>query len=363
MGKQVVLYVVSTLTRSGPTTQLHNIIKYLDQEEFEPHLVTLSPEPEDSLLALYEELDVSLYQLNLSRLGGIFKAKKQLEKIIEELSPNIVHTQGIRADSLLSKININGSWLMTSRNYPYDDYPMKFGRLKGGGMARAHISAMRKCSNVIACSKTIANALKPHGIEATAIQNGVNLGGSVHKEAFEMKQLEHPIFITVGSLIHRKNVSYIISAFNLYAERNKGSLVILGDGPEMSMLKTLAQGPRVYLNGNVSNVKDYLKASDYFISASLSEGLPNTVLEALAAGLPVLLSDIPSHHEIAQETSLSCQLFNLGNGEETLVELLSSIDDIFPPEAREEAEKLASDVFSAVNMSKNYQGKYKKILP
>jgi glycosyltransferase involved in cell wall biosynthesis len=362
MGKQIVLYVVSTLVRSGPTTQLHNIIKYLDRDVFEPHVVTLSPEPEDSLFTQYEELNISLYGLELSRLGGIFKAKNQLCGVIDRIKPDVIHTQGIRADSLLSKINTNGSWLMTSRNYPFDDYPMKFGRIKGWLMARAHSSIMRKCSNVIACSKTIAKALKPHGITAYAIQNGVDLKRDIKQKKCVAQKFEQPVFISVGGLIHRKNMAFIVEAFNQYIADNKGSLIVLGDGPEMPMLEDSARSPHIHYKGNVPNVMEYLKSSDYFISASLSEGLPNTVLEALASGLPVLLSDIASHEEILEESSLGCHIFKLAEGEVGLAQKLGGITDIFSSTASDEAVKVARNVFSADSMSRKYQEKYRELL-
>ncbi len=50
--------------------------------------------------------------------------------------------------------------------------------------------------------------------------------------------------------------------------------------------------------GFKSNIYDYLKASDYYISASDVEGLANTLLESMTVGLPCVLSDIPSHKEV-----------------------------------------------------------------
>ncbi|MFA0071942.1 glycosyltransferase, partial [Vibrio breoganii] len=75
---------------------------------------------------------------------------------------------------MLSKLKLQTPWVMTSRNYPFDDYPMKFGALKGNLMAYSHIAAMRRCHNVVACSKTIASVLTKHKIVATPIQNGVH---------------------------------------------------------------------------------------------------------------------------------------------------------------------------------------------
>lgn len=56
--------------------------------------------------------------------------------------------------------------------------------------------------------------------------------------------------------------------------------------------------PSVVFHGFVDNVVPWLQASDLFVSASASEGMPLAVLEALSCGLPALLSDIPPHREI-----------------------------------------------------------------
>src|SRR5690606_9558118 len=102
---KTILYIVSTLKRSGPTNQLFNIIIYLDRSVFEPVLITLSPEPEDSRWQDYQSLGVQMHSLNLSRLGGLFFAKSNLEKLIKKIQPDLIHTQGIRADFLISKLN------------------------------------------------------------------------------------------------------------------------------------------------------------------------------------------------------------------------------------------------------------------
>ena len=54
----------------------------------------------------------------------------------------------------------------------------------------------------------------------------------------------------------------------------------------------------IIMPGFTTRVYDYMKASDYYISASDVEGLANTILESMSVGLPMLLSDIPSHREI-----------------------------------------------------------------
>ncbi len=354
-----VLYLVSTLSRSGPTNQLLNIIRNLDKNEFEPIVITLSPEPKDTLKPIYDELGIKVYSLRLSRIQGLLKAKKRLKEVILKSSPKLIHTQGLRADSLMSKIDLDVPWVMTARNYPFDDYPMKFGKIKGTLMAYSHISSMRHCKNVVACSKTIASQLGLHKIKSVAIQNGVYISPSNRSNSLGY---EYPVFISVGSLIPRKNMKFIVEAFNYYLANNKGSLIILGDGSELAELKKQAKSKNIHIEGAVNNVRDYLEASDYFISASLSEGLPNTVLEGFAAGLPALLSDIPSHMEIEQESDICTKIFKLSDNPKGLLEKLCVVNELFTEGSSEEAYKLSRTIFSDSSMSKKYQDLYHKII-
>ncbi|MDQ2109557.1 MULTISPECIES: glycosyltransferase [unclassified Vibrio] len=356
-----ILYIVSTLKRSGPTNQLFNLIKNLDRSVFEPSVATLSPEPEDSRWNDYEKLGINLYSLNLSRLGGILFAKPKLRNIIDEIKPDIIHTQGIRADSLLSSFSLNIPWLMTSRNYPVDDYPTKFGKLKGSIMVKQHLLAMERCENLVACSKTIQKKLNDHGLKCFAIQNGVS-SLEVNKLDVDLySNLSRPIFVSVGSLIPRKNMELLISVFSKLPNDTRGSLVILGDGPLMDSLKAKNVNG-VHLLGNVNNVPDYLAGADYFLSSSLSEGLPNTVLEALSAGLPVILSNIESHLEIACESSSACKTFTLNYGEASLAKLMGQVNELFDEHSVIEAKRIANEVFSAKSMSQKYQDFYKTLL-
>ncbi len=358
-----ILYIVSNLGNSGPTSQLLNIISNLDKEAFQVTVITLSPESNGSVKYKFDEQGVEVQTLGLSRIQGLFKSKMLLKKRINEIAPWIIHTQGIRADSLLSKLALQIPWIMTSHNYPFEDYPMKFGALKGKLMAHSHIRVMNKCSNVIACSKSIANLLEKHDIIATPIQNGVNVepNPEVQKNV-ELPLFESPIFISVGSLIARKNMGFLIEAFNRYSKCHKGSLVILGSGPDKSTLEALAQSENIHILGSVNNVSDYLLLSDYFVSSSLSEGLPMAVLEGFSLGVPALLSDIPSHHEIAAESSECSKIFSLDKGVDELFEQMTSADRIFAKGASISAENLVKTVFSAESMSKKYQIIYQSLL-
>ena len=356
-----ILYLVSTLQRSGPTNQLFNLIKHLDRNKFEPHLITLSPESSDSRWEDYVNLDVKLYSLNLSRIKGALFAKNRVKALIDTIKPDLIHTQGIRADTLVSSCKLVPSQVITIHNFAPEDYSMKFGRLKAIFMTHQHFKTMRKQVHLIACSKTIQRKLHSVGIESTAIQNGIEIRLGNKKNVSLLNQLAQPVFISVGGLIPRKNMQLIINAFSRLPREKCGSLIILGDGILMNELKDLSDD-NVYLLGNVNNVNDYLAGADFFVSSSLSEGLPFSVLEALAAGLPVILSDIESHQEIACESAVACELFPLSGSFEVLEKIMSTATNRFSDKSVNEAKRIANDVFSAEIMSKNYQNYYSQLI-
>ncbi|MGG1687211.1 glycosyltransferase [Pseudalkalibacillus sp. NRS-1564] len=113
-------------------------------------------------------------------------------------------------------------------------------------------------------------------------------------------------------MIKRKDPSTIIQAFKAANHKYKAVLVLLGDGDLMEQCKEESDD-NIILKGNVNNVNDFLKASDVYVSASESEGLPNSVLEAGRCGLNLILSDIPQHKEVFENNLDYISLFNIGD--------------------------------------------------
>ena len=155
-------------------------------------------------------------------------------------------------------------------------------------------------------------------------------------------------------------MKFLIEAFNRISNRDRGSLIILGDGPLRPILEEVA-GDSIFLVGDVHNVSDYLTASDYFVSTSLSEGLPNTVLEALACGLPVIISDIDSHREIFHEKGGQSCLIRIDDGGCSLTAALQKPEQQFRQIPSPSDDSPLCDIFSAKKMSFEYQSLYSRI--
>lgn len=111
--------------------------------------------------------------------------------------------------------------------------------------------------------------------------------------------------LTVSRLIPRKGIRYLILAMKAIArERKDAALTIVGDGPELGRLKRLADSlgisSKVIFLGYVSHgsLPAVYRKADIFILPSLHEGMSNTVLEAMASGLPVVTTDTGGTKEL-----------------------------------------------------------------
>jgi len=108
---------------------------------------------------------------------------------------------------------------------------------------------------------------------------------------------------SVGRLDRQKGHRHLIRAFAAVARKaGRVELVIAGDGPELGMLRWMAEraecDDRVHLVGRRDDVPDLLHAFDVFVMPSIYEGLPLALIEAMAAGVPVVASAVDSIPEV-----------------------------------------------------------------
>ncbi|MCC5894469.1 MAG: glycosyltransferase [Alkalibacterium sp.] len=368
--KTKILYIVSTLRQSGPTNQLRGIINNLDKKLFDIKVLTLAPEPSDTDMKKYLEDMIEVESLNLSRMQFQIIGKKSLANYIQRFSPNIIHTSGVRADTVVSKMNYSSKHCMTIRNYAFEDYISKFGKIIGSLAAKSNINAMKRCKYVVFCSESLRlmyDNILPQKL--FVVQNGVDtikfkpIEDRKSKSNLKRK-LGIPddkiVFIVVGSLIKRKDPMTIINAFNRSQNNSKAILLILGEGILMEQCSKY-ENENIILKGSVTNVEEYLKVSDYYISASASEGLPNSVLEAGSCGNNIILSNIPQHREIFNYQFSLVSLFKFGNTNE-LARIIQKEISEFTDGVNYSMSNYVVKYFSNKNMSKEYQLIYNGII-
>lgn len=299
-----ILYLISALKKCGPISVLYNIIKGLDSKIYDVFVLSLSEGEAGQILNEFEALQIEFISLDQSRLKGFLFNKKSVQKIIHDKQIDIVHSNDFRSDMINAKLN-HVIKINTIHNFPPEDYKIRYGKLMGSWMSIKHKNSIKRIQLPIACSKTVMKKFEDtYQIKVNFIQNGIDTEkfAPLTKDKNELrKSLNLPvgrqIFIVSGALSHLKNSKIIIEAFQLQKKKNS-ILLFLGNGELYDTLLSSYKSENIHFTGRVDNVKNYLQASDYYISASLTEGLPNSVLEAISAGLPVILSKIPPHIEI-----------------------------------------------------------------
>lgn len=115
-----------------------------------------------------------------------------------------------------------------------------------------------------------------------------------------------PAVIFAGRLAPEKNVDLLLGVATDVCRVSGAAFLICGDGPARVGLQRLAddstQRARIKILGDRDDVWDLMKAARVFVSTSAFEGQPNSVLEAMACGCPLVVSDIAAHREFLDET-------------------------------------------------------------
>ncbi|HVW01397.1 MAG TPA: glycosyltransferase family 4 protein, partial [Planctomycetaceae bacterium] len=115
-----------------------------------------------------------------------------------------------------------------------------------------------------------------------------------------------PVFLSIGRLEPQKGMPVLLDAFAMLRESHPAArLLIVGEGSQRSVLESRIQSdPRltsaVHLLGRREDIPALLQASTALVSASLWEGLPNVILEAFAAGRPVVATQIEGSRELVR---------------------------------------------------------------
>ena len=353
-----ILYLVSALKKCGPISVLFNILQGLDSKKYEIFVLCLSQGENGPILNQFKALQIEIILLNHSRLKGLVLNKPIVQKIVYDKKIDIVHSNDFRSDMICSKL-INVNTTNTIHNFPPEDYKNRYGNIMGSWMSNKHKNSIKHIQFPIACSKSVMKKFdETYNIKTNFIQNGIDIEKFVpltenkkHLRTSLGLPIDSQIFIVSGALSSLKNPKIIIEAFKKQ-DHEDHVLLFIGIGMLYNSLISSYQSENIRFMGHVDNVNSYLQASDYYISASLSEGLPNSVLEAISVGLPVILSKISPHIEIAGDNYP--YLFDPKSSDDLNLKLKLIIQEKNQVLRQKHSLKIKND-FSAYLMSNKYQ--------
>jgi len=185
-------------------------------------------------------------------------------------------------------------------------------RLRAKPGVRSRLAAIRRgVDRFLAISREIDTELAAIGIGAgrrVALPNGVDVARFRPPRDGERAALRGElglppgrVAIFCGRLVPEKRVDLLLEAWGGVAGSHpEATLVIAGSGPLEPALRRMA-GPGVRFVGAVDDVAPWLRAADVFVLPSDTEGLSNALLEAMAAGLPVVATRVGGAEDVVRD--------------------------------------------------------------
>lgn len=251
---------------------------------------------------------VCLIRGNPSSLPGALNFCFRTLAVLKRTDPDIVHAQSILRNGIacfLGKVLLHKKYVTYCRGGDvYDPWFLK------GPVSRL---VLDNAGVRIALTEDMKSAMRAMTKkEVIVIPNGIDIqDAKISRDAARARLGMPPgekIIIFVGRLHPDKGLKYLIDAFaQVVREYPPAKLYIVGDGPEKQSLEAQASGSGVgngiVFTGAVENEKVplYLVAADVFVLPSVSEGFPVAMLEAMAAGLPVVTTDVRGLTEIVKD--------------------------------------------------------------
>jgi glycosyltransferase involved in cell wall biosynthesis len=273
---------------------------------------------------------------------------------------DIVHTHGYKAD-------IYGYWatrrarvplVATCHNWPAQTISLNF-------YAALDRLLLRRFDHMGAVSEAVVHALRRYGVpprKITMIPNGIDVEQFAGAGSLLRKQLgaqDRIVIGVAGRLSPEKGLKILFHAAQaVVASVPEVLFVLAGEGPDGAALekltKELSIGEHVAFLGKVSRMMDFYASIDALVMPSLTEGLPLSLLEAMAAGKPVVASRVGSVPSviIAGETGLLVEPSDVAGLRDAILYLLKDRERALAW-GRNGQERVRRH-FSSANMAQNY---------
>ena len=212
-------------------------------------------------------------------------------------------------------------------------------------------------------------AARPHPPRIAVIRNGLPLQGIRNTEPADPTALGLPastrLILFAGRLSPEKNLNTLVEALDeVLAARPECAALLFGDGElrrdvELRIAATRST-QRMRLVGYREDLWRWMRRAAAFVSISRFEGNPNTVLEAMALGCPLVVSDIPQHREILDDTT--ALLCDPGSAADVASVIRMTLDDPAATNARAEAARQRSAEWSIEKAARQYLDLYETLI-
>jgi glycosyltransferase involved in cell wall biosynthesis len=288
-----VLQVIQEVSYGGAENVVATLVQRLREEG--AHVAIAAS---GSAVGSLSDVEVTPLPLVERRLRRLPAAAFGVRRALRREHPDVVHAHNPGMGLVTALATLRGHTtpaLVTMHGAPEEDYREAARALRFSGLP------------VIACGPGVAAALTEHGVEvAGTIVNGVAPAprAADAETLRESLGLAHHLrlVVAVGRLVPQKNHALAVRSI---ASVPGAGLVVVGDGPlrpELTALvDSLGVADRVRFTGARGDARSLIGAADITLLTSVWEGLPLVVLEALAAGTPVVATDVRGVRELVSD--------------------------------------------------------------
>jgi len=297
-----ILQIIPTLDQAGAEKQMSLLARGLPAEEFELHVCALSRG--GPLLAGLVEAQIPVTVIG-KRWQLDPEAFWRLRNHVARLRPQLIHTWMLAANAHgYAAAKAAGVECLVAAQRCVDPW-------KGWGQLAVDRHIARHCRRVVVNSPAVRDFYLRHGLPAEKIRvipNGVATAEPTHTTRRQLlAELGLPagsrLVGLVGRLWPQKRVKDAIWAADLLKViRDDVHLLVIGDGPHRNRLRKFRDQVRipdkVHFLGHRGDVPRFLPHLDVLWSTSGYEGQSNAVLEAMAAAVPVVATDIPGTRDL-----------------------------------------------------------------
>lgn len=308
--KYKVIHYIESRSFGGAEQVVLNLICELDQNKWEPVLVY---HPYESLSPFIEKVKaLKLNSVSIPHINNFRDIKGVIRLInkIREIQPAIFHAHliwNLRCSHGIIAAYLAGTPAIIATQHLYQEiHARRIYKMYILQFYQKFISML--VDRYIAVSNKQAESLKTaviSGNKVNVVHNGIRIKEFCHRtdgnllKSVLSNNEEKALVLTVARLDRLKGHRYLIEAATMAPE---AKFLLAGDGPERLELENLAMEfnmtDRIIFLGHRNDIPALMNACDLFVIPSLLEGLPLSVMEAMAASIPVIATDIDGINEI-----------------------------------------------------------------
>lgn len=293
-----VLLVVPTLRQGGGQKFVLDLANGLDKEQFRVRVLVYFHQRHKAFADFAEEHNIETVYLNKKKGLDLFFFR-QVRKAVREFQPDIIHTHINTMLYLLPFYRKRHIKLHTVHTLAQKEH---YGLQKLVNYIAFHWLGVVPVGISDTVADTIAHVHHLKREDVPVVYNGVDC------KRYDIPKVATDTFnfVTVGTIYAVKNYSFLVDCFaELHKKHPETRLTIVGNGSLRGQLEQqiadLGLSGAVTITGTVGNVEDYLAASDVYVASSLFEGLPLSILEAMAAGLPVISTNVGGVPDVVKD--------------------------------------------------------------